>query len=166
MNPAELQQMLTEIHEAFPYVKRRLNDSPRVLAEWSAALRPLASYLVSEGVSRWIHHNNTDPTLDQFLSLLDGLAEERRRRSAAPRPESEAVEAAAIIGDVLLHAVHGARDEHDQAWGRLHVDIFMKGLAIETSGNRRTRAGMYRQFAQRHPTLAGVALDAATRCEE
>lgn len=165
MTPIEVQQVLTEIYEAFPTLKRRLNESPRVLREWMTALRPLSESIVSEGISRWIRHYNTDPGLDQFLDLLDGLAEERRKRAASHRQPS-ADDAGAIIGDVLLHAADtGAQDDHDKAWGMLHVEIFMRGLATNTTDNRHKRALLYRQFAEEHPSLAGLALEAAEECE-
>lgn len=82
MTPSELKQILDDIHEAFPYVKRRFHEAPRVLEEWTRALRPLAIGLVEDGISRWIRCNNMDPTLDTFLGLLDAIAEERRHKAA------------------------------------------------------------------------------------
>lgn len=61
MMPAELLQILTEIRDAFPFVKRRFNEAPRVVDEWTRALRPLAVSLVQDGISRWIRHSNIDP---------------------------------------------------------------------------------------------------------
>lgn len=82
MMPAELLQILTEIRDAFPFVKRRFNEAPRVVDEWTRALRPLAVSLVQDGISRWIRHSNIDPPLDDFLGLLDTIAQERQQKAA------------------------------------------------------------------------------------
>jgi hypothetical protein len=87
MNQVELSHVLDELFEAFPYVKKRLLESPRSLQEWQYRLRPLAADLVSDGIGRWLRSHNQDPTLDQFLELLDIMAAERQYRAArAPVP--------------------------------------------------------------------------------
>ena len=91
MRPDESTAIFTELHDAFPQLAKRFSWAPRVLAEWTKALRPLAAQTVSEGISRWATATKREPTLAQFLDLLDTLATERRRGSrsttATGRPE-------------------------------------------------------------------------------
>ena len=160
MNLSESHAIFTELSEAFPHLQRRLNDAPRVLAEWTKALKPLAAQSVSAGISRWIRHHNTDPSLDQFLDLLDTMTEDRRRYAANNRPSSNG-DVASIVAETMTQAALGAQNDDDKAWGRLHLLLFVKGLATDAADNPGRRAMQYEAFAEAHPGLAGLALQTA-----
>ena len=161
MRPDESNAIFTELTEAFPHLQRRFNDAPRVLAEWTKALRPLAAQTVSEGISRWVYAHDREPTLAQFLELLDTLATERHRGQAQQHPPHGWTPARAGLADTLAQVALGAQTDDDRAWAQLHVTLFMKGLATDAPDNPGRRAMQYEAFAEQHPALAGLALQTA-----
>jgi hypothetical protein len=131
MTPKELNAALDELRDAFPVLRRRLMASKRIVDEWQRSLRLLAPDLVSEGISRWLHAYNIDPTLEQFVDLLDKLAIERHaRRSRAP----VAFEQVAPVTENLV-PVEEARALFQDLYDRFDANT----LAMEEK--RRAKAG-------------------------
>ena len=160
MNLTETNAIITELHEAFPHLSKRFTWAPRVVTEWTKALRPLSAQTVSEGISRWIHANDREPTLAQFLDLLDTLATERQRAVAHHRTASASA-TAFLLAETMATATLGAQNADDIAWGQLHEQILRRGWATGTPAHAEKRAQLYREFADKHPALAGLALQTA-----
>lgn len=78
----ELTQAIDELQSAFPGLRRRLQEAPRVYDEWAKYFRPLSRALVSDGISRYVFSHNHEPTMEEFLDYLDTVADEKRREAS------------------------------------------------------------------------------------
>ena len=101
--------------------------------------------------------NDREPTLAQFLDLLDTLAVERRRDAAHGHPTS----LGPLLSDTLEQAAQGAPTDDDRAWARLHYQIFGQGYVKDTPEHAAKRAQLYREFGDNHPALVGLAWQTA-----
>lgn len=134
MKLSDITEVLGELKSAFPSIKRRGDEAPRVLEEWTKYLRPLDRDLVSEGISRWLFHSNHEPTMEQFLEHLDTLSSERRKVAARSPIMFEQV-APKTIDKVPV-------DEVKQLLEALYVQFDQRTVEIENE--RRSTSGPWR----------------------